>query len=150
VLSVVFQANLGADASKQVAAQLDQPAAVVQQLPPSAQVSTVVTGEDTKSIGNAGDFALAAQQALQNRAKLLDGKVTQQQMDAARASAQKTLGGFFSDAKSAFMTALHITTIIASLALLLGALIAFRYFPTRKEFNEMSQRGHVQLPATVE
>jgi DHA2 family integral membrane protein (MFS transporter) len=150
VLSVVFQANLGADASKQVAAKLDQPAAVVQQLPANAQVSSVVAQDDTKSIGNAGEFANSAKQALQNRAELLKGVATQQQMDAAKANAQKALGGFVSDAKSAFMTALHLTTIIASLALLVGALIAFRYFPTRREFNEMSQRGHAAPPVVVE
>jgi DHA2 family integral membrane protein (MFS transporter) len=150
VLSVVFQAHLGSDASKQAAAQLDQPAAIVQQLPASAQVSSVVTPDDTKSIGNAYEFASAAQGALQNRAELLKGKATQEQVDAAKASAQKTLGGFISDSKSAFMTALHITTIIAALALLLGSFIAFRYFPTRKEFQALAQRGHGQAPAMME
>jgi DHA2 family integral membrane protein (MFS transporter) len=150
VLSVVFQSHLGADASKQVAAQLDQPPAVVQHLPASAQVSSVVSADDTKSIGNAYEFAVAAQGALQNRADLLKGKVTQQQMDTAKANAQSTLGGFISDSKSAFMSAVHVTTVIAALALLLGSVVAFRFFPTRKEFNALARAGHARAPAMME
>jgi DHA2 family integral membrane protein (MFS transporter) len=150
LLSVVFQSHLGADASKNAAAKLDQPAAIVQQLPASAQVSSVVTADDTKSIGNAYEFALSAQDALQKRAALLDGKVTQQQMENAKAGARQTLGGFVGDSKSAFMTAVHVTTVIAALALLLGSLIAFRFFPTRAEFRALSRHGHGQAPVAME
>ncbi len=135
ILSVAFRANLGDDASAQVATKLDQPVAIVQQLPADAQVSTFVTKDDAQSIGNAGEFAANAAQALKTRGELLKGKVTDQQVVAAKANAEQVLGDYVQDAKSSFMTGMHLTTLIAALVLLLGALVAFGFLPSRKEFG---------------
>lgn len=147
VISVVFQANLGAHASADVAAKLDQPAALMRQLPDSAKVTPLVRNDDTKSIGNAGEFALSAKAALQQRAKLLDGKVSAEQMKQAQANAEGLLNGFFGKAKSSFMTGVHITTLIAAAALLIGAIIAFLFFPNRAEFAQITARRKAMAEA---
>jgi DHA2 family integral membrane protein (MFS transporter) len=147
VLSVVFQSHLGTNTSKTVATALDQPAAVVQQLPANAKVGTFVRSDDTKSIGNAGEFIASATQALRVRGELLKDRVTPDQAAAARANAVKVLGNFGAKAKSSFMTAVHITTILAAVALLIGAIVAFRYFPNRREFGVIVERRKVMAGA---
>lgn len=144
VLSVAFRSHLGADATHQVAAKLDQPASIVRQLPESAKVSSVVTSDDTQSIGNALEFVGRVEDPQSNtgvlptRQKLLQGKVSDEQIAAGRQNAQTVIGGFVAKAKSSFMTGMHVTSILAGLAGLLAALIAFAYFPSRQEFLEHS------------
>ena len=51
-----FRGGLGSNAPADLAAKLDQPAAVVAQLPADTKVSTYVRSDSSQSIGNAFDF----------------------------------------------------------------------------------------------
>jgi len=142
VLAVAFRSHLGADASQQVAAKLDQPAAVVQQLPDSAKVSSVMTKDDTQSIGNALEFLgkvwdpKTDSGVLATRQQLLKGRVSDEQAAAAQQNAKAVLTDFQSRAKSSFMTGMRITSLFSGLVCLLAAIVAFCFFPSRREFLE--------------
>jgi EmrB/QacA subfamily drug resistance transporter len=127
IVAVSFRGHLGADTPAQVAAQLDRPA-VVAQLPAGQLVTPLVSGDTSQSIGNALHFAGAAQQALQSRA----GSVPPAQAAQYTQQDRAELGGFVADAKSSFMSAVHVTSLFAALAAILGAVVAFRYLPGRR------------------
>ena len=132
ILAVAFRGDLGSNATARVAAQLDQPARVVAQLPPSARVGTYATADSTQSIGNALEFARSARGALAQRAKAGAPQAGPAQVSAARA----TLAKFVGSSKSAFMSGMHVASLFAGLAALLGALVAFAFLPSRREFGE--------------
>jgi DHA2 family integral membrane protein (MFS transporter) len=131
ILAVAFRSNLGSGTPAQLARELDQPAAVVAQLPANQQVSTYVKHDASESIGGALEYVGAATGALQERGKsagLPPAQVQQQ-----REHAQQAIGGFIDDADDAFVTAMRVTSIVAGLIGLLGAAAAFVYMPTRRE-----------------
>ncbi len=144
VLSVAFRADLGSGTPAQVAANLDRPAAVVSQLPANARVSTYVHDDSSQSIGNALQFAADSVQALQTRGRspqVASIPVAQQQ--AAAAADRATLNTFVDESKSAFVKGMHITSVAAGAAALLGALLAFTFLPGRKEVEAGQRRAGV-------
>jgi DHA2 family integral membrane protein (MFS transporter) len=131
ILAVAFRGNLGSGTPAQLARELDQPAAVVAQLPADQQVSTYVKHDASESIGGALEYVGAATGALQERGKsagLPPAQVQQQ-----REHAQQVIGGFIDDADDSFVNAMRVTSIVAGLVGLLGAVAAFVYMPTRRE-----------------
>jgi EmrB/QacA subfamily drug resistance transporter len=142
ILAVAFRANLGSSTPAQVAARLDQPAATVSALPPSARVSTFVSGDTSQSIGNAFEFVGEAAKALAARSELATaGGVPPAQLAAARSRDRADLEAFVAESKSSFMTGMHVTSLFAGFAGLLGALVAFRFLPSKREFRAVATTG---------
>lgn len=121
ILSVGFRAHVGTDATEQVAHRLNLPASVVH-------------ADDTQSIGNAGEFIGRAQAELKKQAEA--AHLDEAQAAQLKATAQKELGGFMQHARESFMSAMHVTSLCAGLVGLLGSLIAFRFFPSKREFEQ--------------
>ncbi|MCW2496108.1 MFS transporter [Jatrophihabitans sp.] len=143
ILAVTFRSHLGADTPAQTAASLDRPAAVVSHLPRAEQVGPLVSTDTSQSIGNAFEFAAEAQGALQARAGAAN--LTPAQVDKARAQDQAVLGQFLGKTKVAFMSGMHVTSLVAGFVVLLGALMAFRFLPGRREFGG----AHAVAPGTA-
>lgn len=129
IVAVVFRNQLGSETPAQTAAQLDRPAAVVAKLPADLQVKNLVTDQTSQSIGNALEFVGQSAEELQHRAAVV--RTTPQQAQAARAHDEQVLGRFVAQSKSAFMSAMHVASAFAGLAVLLGALIAYTFLPRR-------------------
>ncbi len=152
ILAVSFRGHLGSDAPATLAARLDRPAAVVSQLPANQQVGSYVNDDTSQSIGDALPFAQEAGQALGQRAGSSDGAastLTPAQRATERAAAKSAIGGFVASAKDAFMSAMNLTSVLGGLMALLGALVAWRFLPNRKEFarlNGPSSGAPVALP----
>ncbi len=137
VLAVVFRANLGASTPANLAAQLDAPIAAVQGVPANAKVTPLVHEDTSQSIGNALQFAGQTGQALKNRAGLPGAAaIPPAQVEQRQAAATAAVNGFVADSKSAFVTGMHITSLAAALAALIGAIIAFMFLPSRKEMQQ--------------
>jgi DHA2 family integral membrane protein (MFS transporter) len=131
ILAVVYRGQLGSDEPANLAAKLDQPAAVVSQLPPSAQVAPNVRDDTSQSIGASLEFIQKTGAALKERGQLFEGKVPPAQAEQARTQAEQAIGQFFQDSKDAFVSAMHVTSVVAALADLLGAAVAFTFLPGR-------------------
>jgi len=131
ILAVAFRSNLGSGTPAQLARELDQPAAVVAQLPANQQVGTYVKNDASESIGGALEYVGAATGALQERGK--SAGLSPAQVQQQREHAQQAIGGFIDDADDSFVTAMRVTSIVAGLIGLLGAVAAFVYLPTRRE-----------------
>jgi EmrB/QacA subfamily drug resistance transporter len=142
IVAVVFRHHLGADTPAQVAGRLDQPAGVVSQLPVEQRVSPLVSEDTSQSIGNALNFAGQAQGALRSRATSV--RSVQAAQYAARARVELT--GFVASSKSSFMSAMHLTSLFAGLAAILGGLVAFRFMPGRQR----DDGAHLPAPVSVE
>jgi EmrB/QacA subfamily drug resistance transporter len=126
VLAVSFRANLGSEVPAQLATRLDQPSSVVSQLPADQQVTPLVRHDTAESIGNSLEFAQGAGAALQKRAAQAPaGSVTEQQKQAAT----QAIGGFVDEAKTSFVSAMHVTTGTAAVVNLAGAVLAFMFLP---------------------
>ncbi|MBV9594904.1 MAG: MFS transporter, partial [Actinobacteria bacterium] len=142
ILAVAFRNSLGAGTPGQVASRLDQPAAVVSQLPANTRVSTYATTDASQSIGNALEFVADAAKALQARGQT---PVAQAVPAAQRAQlehqAQQTIEKFLSDSKSSFMTGMRATSLAAGGAALIGAAVAFTFLPGRRELAEQNVRS---------
>jgi DHA2 family integral membrane protein (MFS transporter) len=136
ILAVAFRGHLGEGTPARVAAALDQPAAVVAQLPPAQRVSSYVTSDSSQSIGNALEFVRDAGTALQARAASpAAAQLTEQQRATVTARDKAQLGAFVDKSRSAFMSGMHVTSLFAGLAALLGAVVAFAFLPSRREFH---------------
>jgi DHA2 family integral membrane protein (MFS transporter) len=133
IVAVVFRGHFGADTPDQVAARLDRPPAVVAHLPAGQRVTPVVGKDTSQSIGNALEFVAQAGGRLQARAAAHPDAATPQQRAAAAGQLEAVVG----KARSAFMSAMNETSLFAGLAALLGALVAYRYLPGRREFAEL-------------
>jgi DHA2 family integral membrane protein (MFS transporter) len=133
IVAVVFRGHFGADTPDQVAARLDRPPAVVAHLPAGQRVTPVVGKDTSQSIGNALEFVAQAGGRLQARAAAHPDAATPQQRAAAAGQLESVVG----KARSAFMSAMNETSLFAGLAALLGALVAYRYLPGRREFAEL-------------
>jgi DHA2 family integral membrane protein (MFS transporter) len=147
ILVVAFRGHLGSGTPQQLAQRLDQPAAVVSSLPADERVSSFVRSDTSQSIGNALEFAGNAGAALQSRANsggaaTIPAAELKQLKDADHAA----LTGFVADAKSSFMSGMHVTSIFAGLSVLLGAVVAFGFLPSRKEMQAL-HRDPVSVPA---
>lgn len=133
IVTVCFHAHLGADRASRVADALDQPRAVVQQLPQNTQVRPLVGPAATESIGGAIAFASDARDALQRRVALPQSRtlpaatLAEQQQDA-----RTHLLGFIRDADNAFVRGLRICSGVAALSGLFGAVVAARLLPRRR------------------
>jgi len=145
IVAVVFRSHLGASTPSQVAAHLDRPAAVVSQLPASDRVTPLVSSDTSQSIGNALTFAGQAQGALQARAGSVPPAQATQYASAARAE----LTGFVASSKSSFMSGMHVTSLFAALAALLGALAAFRFMPGRPTAEHEAAHEAAAVPIEV-
>ena len=138
ILAVTFRSHLGDQTPAQTAAALDQPAAVVQHLPRNQQVGPLVTGDTSQSIGNAFEFALGAQNALEARGgNPAFAQLSAQQRAATRAHDEAIVTTFVDKTKTSFMSGMHVTSLIAGLVVLLGALMSFVYLPGRREFGAL-------------
>jgi DHA2 family integral membrane protein (MFS transporter) len=133
LLAVVFRDRFGSGTAADVAARLDRPAAVVDQLPAAQRVGPLVSKDTSQSIGNALEFAGRAGAALQARAAAHPQAASPRLETQARAE----LGGVVDHARSSFMAAVNHTSVYGGLAGLLGALVAFRYLPGRREFADL-------------
>jgi EmrB/QacA subfamily drug resistance transporter len=131
ILAVVYRGQLGSDAPANLAAKLDQPPAIVSQLPLSARVAPNVRDDTSQSIGASLEFIQKTGAALKERGQLVEGKVPAAQAEQARAQAEQAIGRFFQDSKDAFVSAMHVTSVVAALADLLGAAVAFTFLPGR-------------------
>jgi EmrB/QacA subfamily drug resistance transporter len=129
ILAVAFRSHLGADTPAQTAARLDGPAAVQQQIPPQLRVGSLVTDQTSQSIGNALDFVGKSATVLRERGASSGGD---------RAEAVGVLTGFVAKTKTSFISAMHVSSLVAGLIALLGALVAFRYLPGRPEEENAS------------
>jgi EmrB/QacA subfamily drug resistance transporter len=127
LLAVVFRSHLGVEAPNDVAARLDQPAAVVQKLPAGQQVRPQVKKDASESIGGALEFAGKAQGALQARGAAGATPPT----DAQKQQAVAALGGFVQSSKDSFVSAMHVATFVAGWVNILGAIVAFLFLPGR-------------------
>jgi DHA2 family integral membrane protein (MFS transporter) len=137
LLAVLFRSDLGANAPANLAASLDQPTAVVSQLPQAAQVGPAVQTDSSESIAGALEFAGRAGAALQQRADSpAVAALTPQQLAAQKAQAQQQIGAFVDKSKGSFVTAMRWTSLAAGLVALFGAAVAFRLMPGRREFRE--------------
>jgi DHA2 family integral membrane protein (MFS transporter) len=136
LLAVVFRSNLGADTPSTVAAQLDQPAAVVAKLPPGQQVGPLVKKDSSESIGGALEFAGSAQAALQARAAGTPNAVTDAQKQQARAA----VTGFVQKSKDSFVSAMHVATFVAGWVDLIGAVVAWLFLPGRARTKRAGDR----------
>jgi DHA2 family integral membrane protein (MFS transporter) len=134
IVAVVFRDHLGSNTPAQTAARLDRPAAVVSRMPEGLQVRSLVTSDTSQSIGNALTFVGQSAHVLQHRAEATPA--TPQQLAAGRAEDRAVLGGFVTESRSAFMSAMHVASIVAGLAVLGGAVIAFAFLPSRREFEQ--------------
>jgi EmrB/QacA subfamily drug resistance transporter len=136
ILAVAFRSDLGSNAASRLAHQLDGPAAVGAQLPPAARVGPAVTAHSTQSIGDAFDFAGSAAKALGARGKLpAPARVDRGRLARTEAADRAALAKFVVSSKAAFMSGMHITSVFAGLSALLGALVAFVFLPSRREFD---------------
>ncbi|HEU5265319.1 MAG TPA: MFS transporter, partial [Jatrophihabitans sp.] len=133
VLAVAFRNQLGVDTPHELAQQLDRPAAAVSQLPPSARVGTAVSTDTSQSIGNALEFAGKAVAALEAREAHTGTAPTAAQI----ARARSAITGFVDSAKDSFMSAMHMTSLFAALAGVLGAVVAGLFLPGRREFARL-------------
>jgi EmrB/QacA subfamily drug resistance transporter len=142
VVAVVFRSHLGADTPHQLARQLDQPAAVVSQLPKTAQVSHAVGADTSQSIGNALEFVGKTAAALKAREAATGTAPSAVQV----AQARSAIAGFLDSAKDSFMSAMHVTSLFAALSGLIGAVVAGLFLPGRREFG-VQLRGPAGPPA---
>jgi EmrB/QacA subfamily drug resistance transporter len=151
ILVVAFRGHLGSDTPQRLASRLDQPAAVVSGLPAAERVSTFVGSDTSQSIGNALEFAGEARAALiarGNSPAVATIPASIRKQTAARD--QAALEGFVASSKSSFMSGMHVTSVFAGLAVLLGALVAFGFLPGRRpRFGEPVAASDVIEPAVV-
>ena len=145
VVAVVFRNQLGADTPHELARQLDQPSAVVSQLPKAAQVSHALGADTSQSIGNALEFVGKTATALKAREAATGTAPSTAQM----AQARSAVTGFLDSAKDSFMSAMHVTSLFAALAGLIGAVVAGLFLPGRREFG-LQLRGPVGAPAATD
>ncbi len=148
VLVVVFRDRLGTGTPHEVAAKLDRPPAVVARLPASQRVSAQVGSDASQSIENALVYAGKAGTALKARGQAERGKVSPARAKQAQIQARRTLGAFVGRTKSAFMTAMQVTSLFGGLAALLGAVVAMLFLPGRREFADL--HGPAKPPAKRE
>ncbi len=134
VVAVVFRNQLGSDAPHQLAQQLDRPAAVVSRLPADAQVRSSVGSDTSQSIGNALEFVGKATAALQAREKQTGTAPSQAQI----AQARTAINTFVDSSKNAFMSAMHVTSLFAALAGVIGAVVAGLFLPGRREYAQLN------------
>ena len=137
ILVVAFRGQLGENAPKDLASRLDQPAAVVAKLPADQQARTYVTGDSAQSIGNAFEFVGGVSGALGRRAQNPQlSTVPPAQVQQAQRQARAEITRFVDNSKSAFMSGMHITSVVAGLMALVGAVIAFLFLPGRREYQQ--------------
>ena len=161
ILAVSFRAHLGSDTPHQLAAKLDGPAAVSRQLPASQRVTPFATDDTSQSIADAELYAGQAQQVVGTRypskivkastdPKLRSKLSTSEQGSEAKLTATLApIGGFVAEAKSSFISAMNITAVLGGIMALLGALVAWRFLPNRKQFAEQGSPRDVTV-GTVE
>jgi DHA2 family integral membrane protein (MFS transporter) len=123
ILAVVFRGQLGASTPADLAARLDQPTAVVAQLPKNLQVRPLVSGDTSQK----------SAQALQGRAALATN-ISPAQLQAQKAADTAALDGFVEQSKTSFITGMHTASLVAGLAGLIGSIVAFLFLPSRREF----------------
>jgi EmrB/QacA subfamily drug resistance transporter len=146
ILAVVFRGQLGAGTPAQVAVQLDRPASVVAQLPAGARVAPHVAKDTTQSIGNAFEFVSSAGKSLEARSALIGKQLTPQQRAAVQHRAEVLLAGFVDKSKASFMSGMHVTSLFAGLAALIGAGLAFVFLPSRREYETAHQPDRLTVP----
>lgn len=128
ILAVVFRGQLGAGTPAQVASRLDQPAAVVQQLPAGQRVAPLVHKDTSESIGASLQFIESAGKALQARAATSGQAPTAAQ----KAEASAALGGYLQQSKDSFVHAMNVTSRFAAGFALLGSIVGFLFLPGRR------------------
>jgi hypothetical protein len=137
ILAVLFRSHLGAEAPQRLAATLDQPAAVVARLPADQRASTYVTPDTSQSIGDALPFVGQVTGALHQRAVAGGTPASAAQQVAAQAA----IGGFVDDARSSFIAAMRLTSLVAGIVAGLGAIVAFVFLPNRRQFSDLVSGG---------
>jgi EmrB/QacA subfamily drug resistance transporter len=133
ILAVIYRGQLGSSSPTTLASQLDQPAAVVRQLPAGAQVSPLVRKDTSESIGSSLDFAGKAGAALTARGKsAAAARLTPSQVARAKAADSMLVGRFVQSSKDSFVTAMHWTSLVAGFFAWIGAAVAFAFLPRRR------------------
>jgi EmrB/QacA subfamily drug resistance transporter len=150
ILAVVFRGQLGDQAPAQLASRLDQPAAIVSQLPANDRVSTYVRGDSSQSIGNALEFVGKAGSVLERRGQSGAAQnLTPEQLAAQKAAATKEIQAFVASSKSSFVDAMGVTSIAAGIVALLGSCVAFRYLPGKPSGPKKGATDPAADPALV-
>ena len=148
ILAVVFRGHLGSDTPAQLASRLDQPAAVVQQLPNCPTVGSFVHKDTSESIGAALEYVSSAGKALQCRATASGQSVSPAQ----RAQATAAITSFVDESKDSFVHAMNVTSLFAAAIALLGSIIGFLFLPGRRRpaagSHEAGTHGGGEIPAT--
>jgi DHA2 family integral membrane protein (MFS transporter) len=129
ILAVTYRGHLGDSSATTLAARLDQPAAIVSQLPRSQQVGPLVAKETAESIGASLEFITRAEAALKARAAASGSSLTPQQLSAQQA--RTALTGYVQSSQDSFVSAMHVTSLVAAIIAVLGAIVAFVFLPSR-------------------
>ncbi|KAA0022940.1 MFS transporter [Antrihabitans cavernicola] len=137
LLAVSFRGHLGVDTPAQLAARLDQPAAIVSTLPESVRVTPHVTDDASESIGGALSFAGQAGAALQQRGELPQARQLPPAVIAAQEKqARSSIEAFVAQSKDAFIHGMHVSSLAAAASAALGAVAAFTLLPGRRREEE--------------
>ncbi len=132
LLAVAFRGQLGIDRPAELAAALDQPAAIVSTMPEQTRVSPLVTNDASESIGGALQFAQKAGAAMEQRGQLPQAQQLSPDIRSAqRAKVEAEIGEFVQESKDSFIHGMHVASIAAALSAFLGALAAFTLLPGR-------------------
>ncbi len=122
ILAVVYRGQLGSSAPTDLAARLDQ--SVVSSTAP--RITSLVHKDASESIGGSLEFAGRA------------GAVVAQRPSATPADAA-AIGAFVQSSKDSFVSAMHVTSLVAGGSALVGATIAFLFLPGRRREDDPSR-----------
>jgi DHA2 family integral membrane protein (MFS transporter) len=131
ILAVVYRGQLGSDAPANLPPSSTSRPRSSRSCRPPLRSAPSVRDDTSQSIGASLEFIQKTGAALKERGQLLEGKVPPAQAEQARAQAAQAIGQFFQDSKDSFVSAMHVASVVAALADLLGAAVAFTFLPGR-------------------
>ena len=150
ILAVSYRGHLGDSSARDLAGRLDQPAAVVFQLPASARVGPQVSRDTTESIGASLEFVGKAAGALKQRAAAGGSTLTPAEIAQRQAQATTALDGYVQSSRDSFVSAMHIASLVAGGTAVFGALIAFSFMPSRRRRAQVVDDAQRPVEPTVE
>ena len=76
--------------------------------------------------------------------------LTPAELAAQQGQAQAVLSGYVQSSRKSFVSAMHVTSLVAGAASLLGALVAFSFMPSRRRRAEVVDGALSQDPVATE
>nr|WP_281279128.1 MFS transporter [Nocardia yunnanensis] len=153
VLTMGFHSRFDEARPAQLAARLDQPAAILN-LPENALATPQLREDSGESISGALEFAQSSVGSLRRREELATGLVPETTIEQQRHTAEAELRGYVAAADAAFVHGMRICALIGGLSGLAGAALAFGFFPRRGRSARAGARGGLDTarhePLTVE